>query len=215
MMTGAMIKVVLVVGALVVAATGAVANALWGPKAQARKRLDAGAKTEIADREIVTLTGTVRAVGELLEAPISGKSCVLYEAVARVYEAGPRNTQVLAAQIAEQKLVAFDLETAQGMVRVEGETADVELPHNPVIPRKIERERTFLREHGRSGDDIRGAGFDELALEPGTKIRVQGMAIIEVDPGAAGERGFRDESPRRIRLVAHEGHPLTIGRPRR
>jgi len=214
------IKLLIALVAGTIAAVGAIGNALWGPRARARKRLDAGTTTTIADREIVTLTGIVRALGELLEAPLSGKPCVLYAAFGRVYETtGPtltRRAQTnLVATVTEVKLVPFELETPDGLVRIEGESAEIEIPPGPLIPRKIERERQFLLAHGESGELVRGAGFEELALAPGAKIRVQGMAIVELDPAGGGERGYREHAPRRIRLVAHENHPLTIGRPRR
>ena len=208
-------KLIAVACSLVVAGFGAVGNALWGPRARARKRLDAGTKTTIADREIVTLTGVVRAHGDLLEAPLTGIPCVLYEAVGRVYgELVGRNARNIEAEVVEQKLVPFELETADGIVLVAADTADVELPRIPCIPRRMDRERTFLRERGQSAEQIRHAGFDELRIVPGDKIRVQGMAIVEIDPSATTERDYRADVPRRIRLVPHPDHPLTIGRAR-
>jgi hypothetical protein len=210
------VKLIVVICTAVVAGFGAVGNALWGPRARARKRLDSGKRTTIADREIVTLTGVVRARGDLLEAPLTGISCVLYEAVGRVYSGvAHRNTRDLEAEVVEQKLVPFELETADGVVLVECESAEVELPRLPCIPRRIERERTFLVERGQSAEHIRYAGFDELRIIPGDRIRVQGMAIVELDHGDSTERGYRENAPQRIRLVPHAEHPLTIGRARR
>lgn len=210
------VKAIIIFASLFVAAAGAIGNALWGPRARARRRLDAGARTTIADREIVTLTGTVRAIGELLESPLTGTPCVIYEAVGRVYRTLPgHNKRALDAEVSEQKLIPFTLETAEGPVHVEADHAEIELPRLPCIPRRIERERAFLREHGQSAEEIRIAGFDELRISPGDKIRVQGMAIVEQDPNGAGERGYRADAPQRIRLVAHADHPLTIGRARR
>lgn len=210
------VKAILVFATMMVAAAGAVGNALWGPRARARKRLDAAKRTTIADHEIVTLTGVVRAIGGMLEAPLTGIACVLYEAVGRVYgEKVGRNARDVEATVIEQNLVPFDLETAEGLVRVEAARAEVEMPRIPCIPRRIDRERTFLLEHGQSVEMIRYAGFDELRIVPGDKIRVQGMAIIDADPSATTESGYRDGGPRRIRLVPHADHPLTIGRARR
>jgi len=210
------VKLLIFAAFLLVAGAGAIGNALWGPRARARKRLDAGKRTTIADREIVTLTGVVRARGDLLEAPLTGTPCVLYEAVGRIYSAvAHRNSRDLEAEVVEQKLVPFELETADGVVLVDCESAEVELPRLPCIPRKIDRERTFLLERGQSAEEVRYAGFDELRIVPGDKIRVQGMAIVEQDPGDSAERGYREDAPRRIRLVPHAAHPLTIGRARR
>jgi hypothetical protein len=216
MLTG---KAIIALVAALFAGIGAIGNALWGPRAQARKRLDAGKTTTIVDREIVTLTGIVRALGELLEAPLSGKQCVLYAAFGRVIETKgatltSRAQTTLLASVTEVKLVPFELETPDGIVRIDEEAVEIEIPPDPLIPRKIERERQFLLAHGQTGELVRGSSFEELALVPGTKIRVQGMAIVELDPAPGGERGYREDA-RRIRLVPHENHPLTIGRPRR
>jgi hypothetical protein len=206
-------KAIVAIVAMFVAGFGAVVNAFWGPRARARRRLDRARRTTIADREIVTLTGVVRAVGEPLTAPVSGKPCVVYEASARVYGDDARhNTRDLLGEFAEARMLAFDLETDGGLVRVEGENAELELSPVPIIPRKLDRELAFLRANGWSSEQLRNAGFDEVRVEPGDKIRVQGMAIVELDPSAP-EGGYRDGS-RKVRLVAHEGHPLTIGRAR-
>ncbi len=210
------LKFIVLVCVAVVSGLGAVANALWGPRAQARKRLERSTHTTIADGEIVTLTGAVRARGDLLEAPLTGTPCVLYEAVGRLYSAsGNGNQRTLDGTVFEQKLVPFELETADGVVLVDGEHAEVALPRTPCIPRRIDRERTFLLERGQSAEDIRYAGFDELRILPGDKIRVQGMVVVDIDPGGVDERDYRADAPRRIRVVPHADHPLTIGRARR
>jgi hypothetical protein len=53
------------------------------------------------------------------------------------------------------------------------------------------------------------AGFHEAVIAIGDRIRVQGLALVEEH--AAGEQLYR-EGPRRIRIIAHPAHPLTIGR---
>jgi len=181
----------LVIGGLV-AAGGAVANAIWGPRARARRRLLQG-RTTIADREIVTLSGTVRQRGELLVAPLSGKECVLYDSYGHVKELrGNSRYADSVAELREQKL-----------------------PPTPVVPRRIEREKAFLEAHGQPFKLVVASGFDEARVAPGDRVSVQGMAIIELDPTASDERGYRENAPRKIRLVAHDAHPLTIGRVQR
>lgn len=199
----------------VVGAVGAVGTALWGPRAKARRRLRQGSAT-IADREIVTLVGTVRQCGELLVAPLSGKECVLFESFAHVKElqAGARYADTV-VELGEKRMVPFELDTGNEVVLVDGATADVELPPTPVVPRRIEREKAFLEAGGQPGKLVVTSGFDETRVAPGDRVAVQGMAIVELDPSATDERGYRENAPRKIRLVAHDAHPLTIGRPRR
>lgn len=204
----------LVIGALV-AAGGAVGNALWGPRAQARRRLREGS-AKLADREVVTLTGTVREAGDLLEAPLSGRRCVLYQAIGHVKElqSGDRYAKSI-GEIVEHEMVAFDLDIGDAVVRVEGNAAELELPPIPLMPRKLEREVGLFQRHGYQAALTRTSSCGEVVVVPGDRVAVQGMAIIELDPSSPDERGYRENAPRKIRLVAHEAHPLTIGRPPR
>ncbi len=110
-------------------------------------------------------------------------------------------------------MVPFELETAEGIVRIEGDAADVILPPLPVIPRDLERVRRFLAAHNVSAEHAATAGIDEIAIEPGARITVQGLARVEADPASLGERGYREDAPTRVTLEPHPAHPLTIGPP--
>jgi hypothetical protein len=175
-------------------------------RAAARERLRAGA-TQIADRTVVTVTGTVRASAPdaLLEAPLSGRRVVYHRSVVRMRL---HDLTLVAAE-----MVPFELETAEGIVRIEGDAADVILPPLPVIPRDLERVRRFLAANNESTEHAAAAGIDEIAIEPGARIAVQGLARVEVDPAGAGERGYREDAPTRVTLEPHPAHPLTIGPP--
>lgn len=177
----------------------------------ALRRLQGSTATTIADREVVTVVGVVRALGELV-APLSGAICVAHVSRAVILpDRGPRDPFAQNQEIVESKLVPFELVTAAGIVRIEGPEFELVMPTEPLIPRKLDREIEFLITHGSDPGVARRTGFDEARVEPGAKISVHGMAIVEIEP-TADERGFR-EAPSRIRLVAHDNHPLTIGTP--
>lgn len=180
---------------------------LWGPRARARKRLRDGAD-KLADGEPVTLRGTVRALEPLLEAPLSGKPCVAFEAHLKIFEMHGRN-RILVDDAYQLKLASFVLETAHGPVIVEGEFAELEMPAVPLIPRKLERERAFARAHGKTEVSLRAASTEELVVEPGSKVAVHGVVRFEANPDA--DAGYRDAPPR-VRLIGHDKHPLTIAR---
>ena len=175
-------------------------------RAAARSRLRAGAKP-IADCTLVTVTGTVRArdAGALLEAPLSGRRVVYHRSAARVPLHDFSATAV--------EMIPFELETADGIVHVEGDAAEVVLDPAPVTPRDLERVRRFLAVHGASAEHAFTAGVDEIAIEPGARISVHGLARIEADPSGAGERGYREGAPARVTLEPHAAHPLTLGPP--
>lgn len=205
------LKLIAVVCVGAVGAIGAVVNALWGPRARARRRLAAGS-CAIADHAIVTLTGTVRAIGEPLVAPLSGRRCVLHSSLGRVFEDTAHNRLFIA--IDERVMRPFELETRDGKVLVDGIEAELAIPRSPLIPRRLEREIEFLEAHNQPRSYLRYTVFEELVVASGDRIAVQGMAVVEADRSEAAERGYRDDAPIRIRLIAHADHPLTIGRAR-
>jgi hypothetical protein len=165
---------------------------------------------EITNRAIVTLTGTVRIVGEPLISPLSARSCVFYETYANLYEwpkdddiekVPDQSKRVLAAQLAKKQMIPFELVTTVGVVFVDGVEADIELQPTPVFPRYPEREAKFLREHDRDERLIENATFEEITVDPDELISVHGVAIIE--------------APNKIRLVANGDDPIVIGVPRK
>ncbi len=203
-------KLLMLVVAAVVAGVTGVTNAVFGPRARARRRLQRGAR-QIADREIVTLVGKVRVLDALV-APLSGRDCVAYEACGRLYE-GEGRSRMLSRQVVDAQMTTFELVIGDDIVTVEGERAEIALPLVPVIPRKLEREVRFLQAHEVPVELVTHGGFDEAVVENGDTIAVQGMAIVELASHSTSERGYRDAPPQRVRLVAHTDHPLTIGKP--
>jgi hypothetical protein len=168
-------------------------------RAAARRRLRGG-QLQLSDNTVVTVTGTVRAIGEPLVAPLSGRRCVLHLSIAR--------SQRIRHWLCE--MVRFELETRDGTVIVDGVTAEVTLRPGAIVPRDLDRERAFLRAHDITATDARGVSCEEVVIEPGMKIVVNGVARYEQSPNASGEAGFRDALST-IRLVGHARHPLTIG----
>src|SRR5258705_2183743 len=116
-------KALAIIVTSVVAAAVAVGNALFGPRAKARRRLRQGSAT-LVDREVVTLVGTVRTRSELLVSPLSGKQCVLYEAFGHVKElTGGNRYADTVAEIREQKMLPFELDIGDEVVLVDDASA--------------------------------------------------------------------------------------------
>lgn len=174
-------------------------------RATARRQLRAGAP-QLADHELVTVTGTVRACAALIEAPLSGRRVVFHHTEAFV--------RGIRRQLVACELATFELETAQGVVRIEGETAEIAFAPRPVDPVPVERVKRFLAAHGiEAAYHVGTVGVGEVAIEPGARIAVRGVAQAEADPASAGERGFRDSAPVRMTLRGGPGHPLMVGPP--
>ena len=188
-----------------VSAVGGAHRALFGPRAQARKRLR-NASRELTDGAVVTLTGVVHAKGDTMTAPLSGRQAIAFSSTARVYEGAGRHRK-LVEQYHQQETSDFVLETKDGRVEIEAGGAEIAYAPEPLIPRQLEREQAFLAKAG-SDARARDGGFDEVVIEPGMKISVHGVVRIEV----AGGESYR-EAGKRIVLSGHPAHPLTIGRP--
>lgn len=193
----------IVVGVLVIGTAIGVVSTLRLTGWPGRRALEA---PELPDRQWVTLTGTVRLLGEPLISPLSARSCVMYETFVSLYEwpkdedsEGPRD-RALAGQLSKRALIPFELVTAVGVVRIDGTDADLELAPTPVFPRFPEREAKFLREHDKDERLIENATFEEVTVDPDSLISVQGLAIVE-----------RDDS---LRVVADGDNPIVIGVPR-
>jgi hypothetical protein len=171
----------------------------------ARKRVAATATERSPSRiehgAIVTVTGTVRAIGTPLVSPLSARSCVLYEAYANIYERNAGAHRALAGQIFDRKMIPFELETSLGNIVVDDIEAELELLPRPVFPRRIEREVAFMREHGREPALVHTTGFEETTIDPGALVAVRGRARID--------------EPDKIRLVRIGEEPMTIGPPKR
>jgi len=192
---------------------GWLGRVLFGPRAVARRRLKHGVAA-LVEGELVTVTGTVRSIREPLIAPLSGKQCAAYESRMRPRLGRSPLSNVLdnPVDIFERKMVPFELETRHGLVLVDGTDAELALTSTPIIPRKLDREVAFLARHERELTWRRDARLEEIAVELGGEVSVQGIVIVDMSP-SADERGFRD-APSRMRIIAHAAHPLTIGPPR-
>ena len=165
----------------------------------------------MADGELVVVTGIVRALGRLLKAPLSGTPAVAYASVARIAErriGTSYGSNRLLTQVGDRAVVAFDLERCVGRIRIDGPEVELALARLPLVPRSLERERTFLAQHASADVDLRTVIFAERCVEPGALIEVRGLAIAEPG-GTSREHGFR-EAGLRFRIVAHHRQPVVI-----
>jgi hypothetical protein len=189
-----------------VVALGALATAVAAGRRRSaiRARMRAAPK-QIEDNAVVTLTGTVKVIGEPLVAPLSGTPCVAYRASARSFSG-----RTVDQQHVEIAMTPFLLVTSSGEILIDGDRCELPMRPGPIIPRKIEREQGFLNRNGITAD-AKSAGFDEVAIAPAMRVSVYGIARTEVSQGT-GETSFR-EAPRLVRLSGDEAHPLTIDLP--
>jgi hypothetical protein len=191
-----------------------------------RKLLDRKfrSKGKLVDHELITITGVVRAAGEPLIAPLSGKACVAHRS--RAYLVGESRERErdegnvlygkvpagLEKNLVEEARIAFRIETPDGLIHIDDDAFELAaITPERVIPRQQDREHAFLAKLG-APDKHDKAGFDEVVVAVGAKATLRGMLRIEADPGSADERGYRDDAPKRMRLVAADGKQVTVAR---
>ena len=161
----------------------------------------------LRDHERVTITGIVRPVDQPIAAPLTGRSCVMYRARARVFTRDAVPTAL--GEPVEIGCVPFVITTNHGEVVVDASPA-LDAATSAIVERSREREVAFLARHGFAGDRHAGTVFDELVIEPGATIKIRGVVLLERDAHATDERGYRDDAPTVVKLVAVEGTPLAL-----
>ena len=165
-----------------------------------------------ADGTIARITGTIVA-GQTLVAPITGRPCVAYRA--RVAPRGALANRAPFGPLEELQLAPFTIDN----VHVESANTRFDLPPARLRPSVEQRDRydAFLykyrlwRHHTMWGKY--GPEFEEIILEPGARVTVAGLVMHDLAEHIAGEVGFRDGAPVRVRIVGNAEHPIVIGLP--
>lgn len=156
--------------------------------------------TTTPEGAVVRVTGTVRAVDELLVAPLSGRPCVLYRSFCSV-PGGPA--------IGDSR---FMLDTAEGPVLVDSQHALLDIdPQRRLRVTKERREQFRLR----MGVAVRSrvTGYEEYVVSPGDSVAVVGLMML--DPASeppVAESGFREDPPPERRLTGNAEHPIVVGK---
>ncbi len=162
------------------------------------------------DGEVARFVGTVRAVGEPLRAPLTGRLCVAYRVEAKSH----RDRKYERIVAAELEAVPFVMEGASGRAIVDPRDAEVQMAfdHCRVAGR---RDSAELAEHRWLAARVVGARthaddrltYLESVLEVGEPVAVLGHGTLETDPDAPG--GSRD-AQKRVRLASTAAFTLRI-----
>jgi hypothetical protein len=179
---------------------------LFFERRRLRKQLRAFAPLSDGAREgdRVEIRGWVRALDELVHAPLSGRACVAYLARARATPAGD-----LGIRQPQIRPFVIEREEQAGRIVVDGEHALIGVAPRP-YERDPDRERMFFVRHGMREAHTH-SGVDEFVVEPGTRVRVGGTLVLvlrELPP--TGELGFRDAPPVEQQLFGNRDTPLLI-----
>jgi hypothetical protein len=184
-------------------------------QAATRKRL-VGTPIMLGDgREgtMVRITGTVKALEAPMHAPLSEIPCVAYKTRAEELRQALGSPFPVGQPLAYQtvKLQPFVLvRENERDVFVEGRYAELDVP---CVPLSVDRARLQAFFHAHRVIATGGCGhIEERVVRDGDVVSIAGTLVTELDTDTA-ERGFRDDGPRKNRLVGDGPHPLVIGRP--
>jgi hypothetical protein len=170
------------------------------------RRRDLRKSSPLVDGELVTIAGTVRPTGALLEAPLSGRACVYHRSHARLFASNAAHSTL--AEPVELAAAPFVVDTPRGAVRVDERDFELALPPTMVVARNTPGQRAFIARH----TELAGAtgSFNEVVIEPGARVTLRGMVQLEHDGASIEERGYRDRAPTVARLVPAGAAPVKL-----
>ncbi|HEX5062076.1 MAG TPA: GIDE domain-containing protein [Kofleriaceae bacterium] len=161
---------------------------------------------ELSDDERAKIVGRVRALGEALEAPISGRRCVAYSVSVVEQEQN-------ASHIRETKAVAFVVEDGSGRALVDPTAARIAIDGGPSVQTGTLHDPTpaaedLLLRHGKR--PRHGVLYREAVITDGESIAVLGAGTREPDPDAPPTEAYRGDARTRLRLTSSRKYPLVI-----
>jgi hypothetical protein len=154
--------------------------------------------------------------GEHLNAPLTGRACVFYEAIV---EERPRNRGMWRTIIHETRGTPFTVDDGTGTALVDPAGARLAVVNDATyrsgrFDDATPVEEAFLARHGVTSTGWflnKTLRYREGAIEIGETVAVRGIAVREPDPdGAARATGYRDAPPTRLRLSSSPRLPLLI-----
>jgi hypothetical protein len=169
----------------------------------------------------VRVAGRVRGTGELLRAPLTGRTCVAYELLVETTSSTGDRTQLRFRVVSEQRACAFLVEDESGIARVETSRSFVlDLPRDHTG--SVGWLDRYPGDHGRLAEVVEAAGFQarnrfnrwrpisygEGVLREGDFVVVGGVSDREADP--MGEKPDARSPPERVVLRGSEETPLLI-----
>ncbi len=156
----------------------------------------------------VRVTGIVRLLEDTLEAPLSGRPCVVVRS--RIY--AKRLSHVTFNPYETLRMVTFVVERADGsQVTVDGKHVLLDL--DPIkVPRNDARRTQLALALGVTLKEQRGARFEEILVEAGMRVSIAGLMMKDVvDAPPTSELAFRDTVAPELRIAGDAAHPLVVG----
>lgn len=161
---------------------------------------------ELSERHHARVSGTARAIGSTVIAPLSGRDCVAF--YVRVEgQIGLRGT-AMKVHLVEQGGIPFVIEDGTGRAIVDPQHANivVKLDDNAIVTETSARANAFCERHGL----VLGHGllhYHEGVIEVGEQVTVLGAGVQAPDPEAPPYRG---DPVMVLRLAGSPESPIEI-----
>jgi len=196
------------------------AGFLWNEKAKIRRELRGARRVDIAELGEGRTGRLVGAVGDgpTLQAPLTGRSCVFYEATVEEFRSsGKSGSWRQVAREVDGVTFVIDDGTGRAIIDPTGARVAVDIDmttRSGTFDDATPVEEQFLIRHG-----LRASGwmfnrtlrYREGVIEIGETIAVMGQGVREPDPAAVGKvGGYRTGPPTRLRLGGSARHPILL-----
>ena len=164
---------------------------------------------ELADDELAKVVGRARAVGELIDAPVTGRPCIAYAVNVVVHGHNTSRT------FRDTGGAPFMLEDDSGRALVDPTAARISLEganrvHAGTLDAPTPSAVALLERHGQRLGGFREVFYREAVIVDGDNLAVLGAGTREPDPDAAPAESYRGDPKTRLRLTSSKKHPLVI-----
>lgn len=189
--------------------------------ARTRRALRSTERTLIVDAiegTLVKISGRVKYAGEPMEAPLSGRTCAVWEVVVEEHRSSGRSSHWRSI-ISDYEAQHFIIEDESGKALVKPVVPQLALEQDARYrsgtfmdaPPELER---FLASRGHASTGVFGFNksmrYREGVLEEGERVAVYGVCRWELDPDpSTGGVGYRD-TPRRLVIESPSESRLLI-----
>ncbi len=174
---------------------------------------------DVVEGVTTRVAGSVRATGEVLTSPLSGRPCVYYEVAVISVGLSTQNFQRVESRLGTvREGVNFALVEHDAVALVDCEHLDVAVAVGQTTtckgtfdasPAQLELIRRCIPP-GHRWFDTQELVFREACILPDQVVGLVGAAVREPDPDHPPDGLFRGEAATRVRFRGSRAHPLVI-----
>jgi hypothetical protein len=186
---------------------------------RALRRTPVSKVRDVAESTSARIVGRVAEFDPPIRGPLSGRTCVYYEAVVEEYRSSGKSGSWREI-IKERRGVPFIVDDGTGRAIVDPTHVKLDLhadqkSKSGTLDDATPVEEEFLARHGKKSSGWvfnKKLRYSEAAIEIGEQVTVLGRSLREPDPDGvgAGAGGYREGPPTRLRLAGVPDAPVLI-----